>query len=126
MTPCGVCYVEVKFITYAPNYLHTRLLVLIHKCKGCVDIPKDLVEKCRKDETVRSLANNETNQKQQEELDELKVLSTKHKLTDSLQLALDPNKRLVEEKDKLNVTEIHLMVNVESCYPRKRKNWIVA
>ena len=65
-------------------------------CKGCVNIPKDLVEKCKYDEA------NQTYQKQLDEISDLKVsLSAKHKLSESLQLALDTNKHLVEEKYNL-------------------------
>ena len=48
-------------------------------CEGCINIPKDLVEKCKYDKA------NQTYQKQLDEISELKVsLSAKHKLSESL------------------------------------------
>ena len=113
MLLCSVCRGKFHYMcTKLPPYQIARFNSQGYRkfiCEGCVNIPKDLVEKCKYDEA------NQTYQKQLDEISELKVsLSAKHKLNESLQLALDTNKRLVEEKDNLISNQKDIIASLKS------------
>ena len=110
MLKCSQCKSNFHYrCTDLPPYQIVRFKIQGYRkynCESCVDIPKDLPDKCRKRNQHDDIENNEN-------INILKIeTNEKNKVLASIKMAYDTQKLLIEDKDELISTQEAIILSL--------------